>query len=77
MRAQYLLSPQPLSIEIVKLANQDLYKLFKQEYMRQVLLGDGTRFPVVMFPGFMSSQLESWTRKECNGADIEIMDQVS
>eukprot|EP00043_Microstomoeca_roanoka_P028859 m.19814 g.19814 ORF g.19814 m.19814 type:complete len:1099 (-) comp8753_c0_seq1:158-3454(-) len=59
-----------------KSAHQDLYKVLKHEFLRQLIVVDGKRIPVVMFPGFMSSQLEAWRRKQCNGVDIEIMDQV-
>ncbi|EGD78095.1 hypothetical protein PTSG_08974 [Salpingoeca rosetta] len=59
-----------------KSAHQDIYKVLKHEFLRQTIMGDGRRFPVVMVPGFMSTQLEAWKRKDCNGVDIEIMDQV-
>jgi hypothetical protein len=46
--------------------------LVEKAILREAMKRDAKKPPVLFFPGFASTQLFSWKRKECPGMDIDI-----
>eukprot|EP00045_Choanoeca_perplexa_P011545 m.123105 g.123105 ORF g.123105 m.123105 type:complete len:1130 (-) comp15670_c0_seq2:15-3404(-) len=57
-------------------ARQDIYGLMRHHVMRMLVVKNPNKFPIMLFPGFMSSRLLAWSHKACGGRDVLPLDQV-
>lgn len=57
-------------------SRQDIIALMEAQSYRQVMWLQDHKFPIVLFPGFMSSRLEAWKSKSCSAVNVQPMQQV-
>jgi hypothetical protein len=57
-------------------SRQNIIGLMESQFYRQLVWLQDHKFPIVLFPGFMSSRLEAWKYKPCAAVDVQPMQQV-
>eukprot|EP00730_Choanoeca_flexa_P004788 TRINITY_DN11801_c0_g1_i14.p1 TRINITY_DN11801_c0_g1~~TRINITY_DN11801_c0_g1_i14.p1 ORF type:complete len:401 (+),score=55.82 TRINITY_DN11801_c0_g1_i14:93-1295(+) len=57
-------------------ARQNLYDIMQRHIFRMLVVNNRHKYPVLLFPGFMSSRLQAWNRKACNGLGVRPMELV-
>ncbi len=54
----------------------DVLKLLRRHSLQDFVARRRRKFPLLLFPGFMSTRMVAWQAKACTGLDIGVLDQV-